>query len=58
MSAGTPTRREPSDEELVREFRARGDYESFRKLFERHRRRVYSACRVFLQEASSAEDAT
>ena len=58
MSAGTPTRRELSDEELVREFRAHGDQTSFRKLFERHRRRVYVACRVFLQEASSAEDAT
>ncbi len=58
MSVGTPTGRELTDEELVREFRAHGDQASFRKLFERHRRRVYSACRVFLREASSAEDAT
>jgi RNA polymerase sigma factor (sigma-70 family) len=56
MSAGAPT--ELSDDELVREFRAHGDQTSFRQLFERHRRRVYSACRVFLQDASSAEDAT
>jgi RNA polymerase sigma-70 factor, ECF subfamily len=58
MSVGTPTRRGLSDEELVREFRAHGDQVSFRELFERHRRRVYLACRVFLQEAGSAEDAT
>jgi len=58
MSAGAPIRRESSDEELVRGFRTSGDSEYFRVLFDRHKRRVYVACKVFLQDASAAEDAT
>lgn len=51
-------RRELSDEELIREFLQEGQQGAFRRLFERHRRRVYAGCRVFLQDASAAEDAT
>ncbi len=58
MSAGAPIRRESSDEELVRSFRVHGDPEYFRVLFNRHKRRVYLSCKVFLQDASAAEDAT
>ncbi|MGO9211845.1 MAG: RNA polymerase sigma factor [Terriglobales bacterium] len=58
MSAGAPIRRESSDEELVRDFRASGNPEYFRVLFNRHKRRVYLSCKVFLQDASAAEDAT
>jgi RNA polymerase sigma-70 factor (ECF subfamily) len=58
MSAGAPIRRERSDDELVRDFRVHGDQEYFRLLFDRHKRRVFAACRVFLQGANSAEDAT
>ena len=35
-----------------------GDQECFRVLFDRHKKRVYVACKVFLQDASAAEDAT
>ena len=35
-----------------------GDQQYFRVLFDRHKRRVYLACKVFLQDASAAEDAT
>lgn len=58
MSAGAPIRRERSDDELVRDFRVHGDPEYFRVLFDRHKRRVYTACKVFLQDANGAEDAT
>jgi len=58
MSAGAPIRRESSDEELVRSFRAYEDPEYFRVLFDRHKKRVYVSCKVFLQDASAAEDAT
>jgi RNA polymerase sigma-70 factor (ECF subfamily) len=58
MSAGAPNRRERSDDELVRDFRVHGDQEDFRLLFDRHKRRVYTACRVFLQDTNGAEDAT
>lgn len=58
MSAGAPIRRESSDEELVRDFRASGNPDHFRVLFDRHKRRVYLSCKVFLQDASAAEDAT
>jgi RNA polymerase sigma factor (sigma-70 family) len=51
-------RRELSDEELIREFLQEGHQAAFRRLFERHRRRVYTGCRIFLQDASAAEDAT
>jgi RNA polymerase sigma-70 factor, ECF subfamily len=50
--------RELSDEELIREFLREGQQGAFRRLFERHRRRVYAGCRVFLQDATAAEDAT
>lgn len=58
MSAGAPIRRESSDEELVRSFCALRDPEYFRVLFDRHKKRVYVSCKVFLQDASAAEDAT
>src|ERR1700757_4078305 len=58
MSAGAPMRRELSDEELIRQFLREGHQAAFRRLFERHRRRVYTGCRIFLQDASAAEDAT
>ena len=35
-----------------------GDQQYFRVLFDRHKRRVYLACKVFLQDANAAEDAT
>ena len=50
--------RELSDEELIREFLREGQQAAFRTLFERHRRRVYAGCQVFLQNATAAEDAT
>ena len=58
MSVGAPIKRERSDDELIRDFRVHGDQEDFRLLFDRHKRRVYTACRVFLQDAKVAEDAT
>jgi len=58
MSVGAPILRELSDEELVREFLHEGRQAAFRSLFDRHRRRVYAGCRVFLQDAVAAEDAT
>jgi RNA polymerase sigma factor (sigma-70 family) len=58
MSAGPPIRREVPDDELIRDFRASGDQEYFRVLFNRHKRRVYAACKVFLQDSGAAEDAT
>jgi len=58
MAAGAPIRRESSDEELVRSFRVHGDPDYFRVLFDRHKKRVYVSCKVFLQDASAAEDAT
>jgi len=51
-------RRELTDEELIREFLLEGHQSAFSSLFERHRRRVYVGCQVFLQDASAAEDAT
>jgi RNA polymerase sigma factor (sigma-70 family) len=50
--------REGTDEELVRDFRATGDQTCFLTLFERHRRKVYGACRGFFHDGDAAEDAT
>ena len=42
----------------MRSFCALRDPEYFRVLFDRHKKRVYVSCKVFLQDASAAEDAT
>ena len=42
----------------MRSFCALRDPEYFRVLFDRHKKRVYMACKVFLQDSSAAEDAT
>lgn len=46
------------DEELVRRFQEAGGNDCFAELFARHRRRVYMACRGFLSDSATAEDAT
>jgi RNA polymerase sigma-70 factor, ECF subfamily len=57
MSVGAQIGRELSDEELIREF-LDGHKGAFRTLFDRYQRKVYTGCRMFLQDASAAEDAT
>ena len=47
-----------SDEEVVRQFQETGDSAYFAELFDRHRKRVYLACRAFHSDSGLAEDAT
>jgi len=47
-----------SDEELIRRFRATDESRWFAELFERHHRRIYSACRRFFDDGSEADAAT
>jgi RNA polymerase sigma-70 factor (ECF subfamily) len=46
------------DEELVRTFQETGSNDCFAELFDRHRKRVFSACRGFFGDSAAAEDAT
>jgi RNA polymerase sigma-70 factor (ECF subfamily) len=57
MSVGTESRGVISDEEIVRRFQETGGTECFAELFERHRKRIYIACRGFFAEGGPAEDA-
>jgi len=58
MSVGAKTRKEHTDEELVRLFQSTGETECFGELFARHRKRIYCACRGFFADGGAAEDAS
>jgi RNA polymerase sigma factor (sigma-70 family) len=58
MSTGDESRREVPDEELVRLFQLSGDGQYFGQLFDRHKKRIFAACRAFTNDAGTAEDAT
>jgi len=49
---------ELSDEERVRLFQKTRENRWFSELFEKHRRKVYVACRAFFDDSGRAEDAT
>ena len=58
MVRSTLTLREIPDDQLVREYVARGDQSAFVELYERYRRKVYAACRAFFHDVDAAEEAT
>ena len=47
-----------ADDEIVRRFQETHENEWFAELFERHRKKVYFACRGFFSDGGAAEDAT
>jgi RNA polymerase sigma factor (sigma-70 family) len=49
--------RQPSDQELLARYAARGDEEAFARLVERHGKTVWSVCRRLLPREPDAEDA-
>ncbi|MGA2073821.1 MAG: RNA polymerase sigma factor [Terriglobia bacterium] len=58
MSSGAQTAPAIPDEEIVRVFQTTGSHDSFRELFDRHSKMVFSACRGFFADSAAAEDAT
>jgi len=58
MASRAQTSPEVSDAALVRRFVETGDKACFGELFERHRGKVFFACRRFFSDSEAAEDAT
>jgi len=58
MSEAAQSRTDVGDELLIQRFLEAHDRDSFAQLFLLYRKRVYSACRVFFENGSLAEDAT
>jgi RNA polymerase sigma factor (sigma-70 family) len=58
MSVAAKMQQEQPDEELMRQFRLCDDGEYLCILFDRYKKRIYLSCKMFLQDAGAAEDAT